>query len=424
MYASIPYCATLLREDSVAVKPELVTSIPAPSVRGEATAATSPTSIQPPSPSKQSFNISNLLLSSTLQLPNPPPASPRDGARLLSTREALSLQATTVNFRRFVSKSGPIFWLQDRIEEILMWKKGGKVTCTWMAIYSFLCFFPGLFLLVPHVVLVSVILATHEDRDVPEMSSSMKSASSPVQQPKEGTVDWYANLQAIQNLMGAVSDLYDSALPYVPILTWTTPYTSHLLTFLCVSLMFLAPIAIFLPLRPTLLFLGIAPLLITHPLSLRILPAMFNRSLPTLQSRAQALVDNDNLTKQHWFSDKHSIELWESERWSMNCGWSKLALRLGEYKPWTSGRDGWCDIISQSDDVKSLSMVLSPGYKFVETEDWRLDQEGKGFPLGVDDRGWSYTNDSWQHPYPAPLEEWKAQGMTRRRRWLRRIYRL
>ena len=40
-------------------------------------------------------------------------------------------------------------------------------------------------------------------------------------------------------------------------------------------------------------------------------------------------------------------------------------------------------------------------------------------PLG----GWVYTNDAWQRPAPTPLEEWKAGGgMTRRRRWVRRIY--
>jgi hypothetical protein len=37
--------------------------------------------------------------------------------------------------------------------------------------------------------------------------------------------------------------------------------------------------------------------------------------------------------------------------------------------------------------------------------------------------GWVYTNDAWLEPHPLPLAEWKAQGaMTRRRRWVRRIY--
>jgi len=63
----------------------------------------------------------------------------RGPGTLLTTRDPLSIPITTVNFRRFVSKVGPIFWLQDRIEEILMWKRGWKATTVWMAAYAFFC---------------------------------------------------------------------------------------------------------------------------------------------------------------------------------------------------------------------------------------------------------------------------------------------
>jgi hypothetical protein len=37
--------------------------------------------------------------------------------------------------------------------------------------------------------------------------------------------------------------------------------------------------------------------------------------------------------------------------------------------------------------------------------------------------GWVHTNDAWLEPHALPLAEWKAQGaITRRRRWVRRIY--
>jgi hypothetical protein len=57
----------------------------------------------------------------------------------MSTKDPLSLPTTTTNFRRFVGKCGPVFWFQDRVEEIFTWKKGWKVTTAWMAAYSFLC---------------------------------------------------------------------------------------------------------------------------------------------------------------------------------------------------------------------------------------------------------------------------------------------
>ena len=37
--------------------------------------------------------------------------------------------------------------------------------------------------------------------------------------------------------------------------------------------------------------------------------------------------------------------------------------------------------------------------------------------------GWIYTNDTWMDPRSAPAEEWITSGVTRRRRWTRRIYR-
>jgi hypothetical protein len=61
-------------------------------------------------------------------------------------------------------------------------------------------YFPRLVLVLPHVLLISVLLATY-----PNSSSlaTRSEAGAPVAPPKEGSVDWQANLQAIQNLMGA-----------------------------------------------------------------------------------------------------------------------------------------------------------------------------------------------------------------------------
>lgn len=164
-YATIPECATPLQGKKTHNKPKLVMSIPKPTIPGEATS--SPTTAQSSSPTRQTLGISNLLLSSTLHLPNSPPISLRDGVPMLSTREPLSLQATTVNFRRFVSRSGAIFWLQDRIEEVLMWRKGGKVTLTWMAIYAFFCSL----LILSHLVLAFTISSRLLSTDAPTTTS-------------------------------------------------------------------------------------------------------------------------------------------------------------------------------------------------------------------------------------------------------------
>lgn len=103
----------------------------------------SPTPTEPTTTTPAKVMLSNLptlLLASTAGITtsgNPP--GQRGSGTLLSTRDPLSIPITTVNFRRFVSKVGPIFWLQDRIEEILMWKRGWKATTVWMAAYAFFC---------------------------------------------------------------------------------------------------------------------------------------------------------------------------------------------------------------------------------------------------------------------------------------------
>ncbi|PFH47925.1 hypothetical protein AMATHDRAFT_6307 [Amanita thiersii Skay4041] len=136
---------------------------------------------------------------------------------LLSTKDPLSVPIMSANFRRFVSCVGPVFWLQDRIEEIVMWRKGWRVTGTWMATYAFFCIYPHLILCLPHIVLITVILASYpypsstKDSD-PSTATTILPDQPP---PTEGSVPWQANIQAIQNLMGAVSDLMDASKPYL-----------------------------------------------------------------------------------------------------------------------------------------------------------------------------------------------------------------
>ena len=142
-YVDIPPAATRLRSstptDDIRPAPRVLTSLPHPE-KSSSTPST-PTS-QIFSPTKSGFNIQQILLSNTFQIPANAPATPRANkgvSRLLSTRDPLSIPIMTVNFKRFVSKTGPVFWLQDRLEEIIMWRKGWEYTAVWMAAYAFLC---------------------------------------------------------------------------------------------------------------------------------------------------------------------------------------------------------------------------------------------------------------------------------------------
>ena len=61
--------------------------------------------------------------------------------QMMSTKDPLSVPIMFVNFRRFVSCVGLMFWLQDQFEEIVMWKEGWRVTCAWLSAYGFYCMF-------------------------------------------------------------------------------------------------------------------------------------------------------------------------------------------------------------------------------------------------------------------------------------------
>ena len=134
-YVDLPPCATYLtrREASVSQRPAAIALPRAQSFSGAQ-------QLTPASP-KAGFNMASMLMSVSMNIPAPP-AAPQQVAgqgALLSNRLQLSIPVTTVNFTRFVSRAGPIFWVQDRVEEIFMWRKGNAYTAAWISGYAFLC---------------------------------------------------------------------------------------------------------------------------------------------------------------------------------------------------------------------------------------------------------------------------------------------
>ncbi|KAI6030596.1 hypothetical protein F5J12DRAFT_801609 [Pisolithus orientalis] len=177
-----------LSKTSLSIIPQILLSTSVP------TAATSAATSAPSSTGLSLFTTS--------------PRSGQTSQKLLSARDPLSLPIMTNNFRRFVAKVGPVFWLQDRIEEIILWKRGWKRTAVWLAVYGFICYYPKFILLLPHVLLLGIMLAYYPAPGSPPIPLNIS----------EGTVDWQANIQAIQNLMGAFSDAHDAVLPLLPLL--------------------------------------------------------------------------------------------------------------------------------------------------------------------------------------------------------------
>jgi hypothetical protein len=297
---------------------------------------------------------------------------------LLSSRDPLSLPIISNNFKRFVAKVGPVFWLQDRIEEILFWKRGWRRTLTWMAVYAFLCslahgfhvylhltyrpigYFPRMILLIPHTILIAIILSSYPYSSSPDLISP---TSDPPPPPAEGTAVWQSNLQGIQNLMGFTADMVTSVQPYTYHLslspqhltpstsnisthaspTTRSPYTPHILTLLLVTFF---PLLILIhlpaiPIREVALVVGLIPFLITHPTTLAVAPSLFHYSqsqIPVLVKRyerllerlgpsmikwirmplrtsIERLIDNDRLPDEIWRAEQREVELFENERY-------------------------------------------------------------------------------------------------------------
>ncbi|KAJ7255426.1 integral peroxisomal membrane peroxin-domain-containing protein [Mycena haematopus] len=487
-YIEVPASASRLRQSQsdsthdIRRAPKIVTSLPHPKPPIIHRRTDSASSIVT-SPAKNAVNLIPQLLLSSLPS-NPPqqgPSNPRakqQSNTLLSSRDPLSVPILTVNFKRFIERVGPIFWLQDRIEEIVLWKRGGKVTSVWIAAYAFFCYFPRLLFLLPQIILISIILATHPE-------TTQKPPPAPEAPAETGTVDWQANIQAIQNLMGFVADAETTLQPYIPYITNRKSQTPHLLTLLVVSLLpmiILVSLPVF-PVRTVCLFLGIAPLLLTHPTICVLLPRVAtlafsyieaspliaklrskffrsgSASLPrSWRSLGVRLIDDANLTDECWPAEMREVELFENERFGGTDEaykeWSKANLRDGERTGWTRGRDGWSGVGGQGGVTSNLTFSLDPGWAFVTTEDWRADLEAQWAGARPDDEGlanvadegpcflgvlsflcvvlcadalppdgWVYTNDAWnaQRPPSASFSP-SVGGVTRRRRWVRRIW--
>ncbi|KAH7876231.1 integral peroxisomal membrane peroxin-domain-containing protein [Lentinula edodes] len=504
-YISIPSCASRLKihssselssadESDIRPAPKLRTNLPRP---------TSESSEGPTSPLKgfagsSALNLlPNLLLSSSLPStsvsdPTFPSDSKSNPGRkrfkklhqepivLLSNKDPLSIQITSVNFKRFIERVGPVFWLQDRLEEIVFWRRGSKVTGTWLAVYCFLCYIPRLVFLLPHVILIAIILAsvhyppykppppsvsfsdhtsaaTPTDATTDANYATPSTAGSSLPAPvAEDSVDWQANIQAIQNLMGLYADIHIAITPYLSHLSLSpndpqiskpkSPYTLPILTVLILSfpiLVFLVTSTIF-PARLVCFVCGAGPVLFLNPqlrqwtsdtislltylqsslpdsryspiIILPIPPIMrrlsfrlFGVSPPsqiTLDSysinllrkrvkmRFQRILDDNNLSNDVWISEMREVELWENER--LDPGITAISA--------------------------NLTFSLAPNWEFVPTEDWRADLVGdwirEGWVSDEDEDGWIYTNDVWL----VPADHAYSGAVTRRRRWVRRIW--
>lgn len=214
------------------------------------------------------------------------------------------------------------------------------------------------------------------------------------------------------------SDVDDAILPFLPHLTYQTPYTPLLLTTSIITLLFSIPLVYFIPLRLTVLVLGLFPFFFTHPFTQStLLPAVntiiISRFWQAAFSWLYRVLDDDRLEDKHWRAELRQVEVFENERWNPyskeasgstastisglggsgfiasppplgtydntstgggkhgRSGWGKSNLKSSERKAWTRGRDGWSGI-ADGGDVRSVFSGFLASLLYVAADSHRF----------------------------------------------------
>ncbi|KAG0089929.1 hypothetical protein BGZ93_009585 [Podila epicladia] len=184
----------------------------------------------------------------------------------------LTIQATTINFTRFVHKTTGLFWFQDRIEDIMTWKDPWNTTFV-LVLYCFVCIYPMLLFLLPQCIMATIMIYFFQQKSSRQQqkilnirptastttntTSSLNSPKIPAemeyiaaqekahhnrhhvyhdedyldepsssdseedQERRSLAVQYLSNLQHIQNMMGDISDAHDVLKPMFSHLDWS-----------------------------------------------------------------------------------------------------------------------------------------------------------------------------------------------------------
>jgi len=407
------------------------------------------------------------------------PSTSVDGAK-----QALSLRTTTLQFTRFVHKTGPVFVVQDAIESVFRWQDPIQtVFCG--AVWALICLYPQLVLLIPSMAISAILLVNHHKRfppskltpDDPYQRAETVRPPPSGQPPTEGSVDYFQNLQNIQELMGRVADMTDAGRQIVPYFNWSDPQLSTVLlqlssaAFIATSLVLLFG-AKYLDMRYVFLGVGELSLLATHPFSISFAQSLLASPVTKLQqvrmkALAEQIMQDDSLPDEYIFPNKKGerrslkeIVVYENERRGLDGSWSTDALRMEDPQAWQVLLDGKShggpsssstvpskkttasaettltsspistdtSAFSSTDSTNTNEAPLvrfetirpPSGYAWVTGEEWQIDRVGYSWslPAGVDAEGWSYADADGR---PMAAGSLVASAAARKRKWYRRI---
>ncbi|WFD34409.1 hypothetical protein MCUN1_001250 [Malassezia cuniculi] len=382
---------------------------------------------------RASANAQSLLFNSVLAIKGDVPRLPT-----VKRKAPLSVATTSINFRGFVQKSGPLFYFQDNVESTLMWDDW-PWTIMWMGIWAVLALHPRLFFSVPPAIVATILCRTYfkkhplstDDLDASPgdaLRSSLKEPLVPstgAEQPPiaakvahENELQYFYNLRDIQNMMRLIIDGYDDLSPLVPYLNWSSEERSLRILqaslVAAVAMYFIGPL---IPVRLVLLLAGEGALVAHHPWVKPMVAALKKQmaSSPNAARRelrkrrlnqlVADLIDQDKLPDWAWAAGWKDVELFENQRYVPSFGradrrWDAANLRSNERGAWSQRSDGWAPVEAGHVSVNDVPYALEPGWMWIDGDDWRIDWGARWSTVGGDSDGFVYTDDAWQRPAP------------------------
>lgn len=240
--------ASLLNKTPKSIKSPTSIASPSPSSSEAGSLDIYPNSKQPNAVSKRSKDSVTLGQQTGLRIPVEKDQSVLDAWVKSTARSSLELEqshkkskpplnmltTTPKNFTRFVCRTGGIADFQDATIDILMWVNPAK-TLFALILYSVICLYPSLLILVPQMMTVYAIVDNYYIKTKKDMKkgglmkknlvkdnnkSSDKSKKEP-SVPTPNNVQYFKNLQWIQNSMGMFTDMYDAALVGKKAIDWS-----------------------------------------------------------------------------------------------------------------------------------------------------------------------------------------------------------
>ncbi|CAI2169167.1 11485_t:CDS:2 [Funneliformis geosporum] len=264
----------------------------------KATQFAAPRAAKPISTTKSSFDtkvIQDLIVSSVMNISN------SSKSQSDSAHPPLNLNTTTNNFRKFVQKCGFIFELQNAVEDIIMWKNTPNTLLS-MVIFVYVCLYPQLLILLPLIGLLSILISYFQKRypDGPNMNENGKDGRkkgfrntkhTDPYLPPENSVDYLKNMQNIQNLMGMISDGYDTVVPLLKHVDWSNGYETLKITqIVVVVLSFLSLTVWIVPWRYIFIVVGLSVFIANT----QFMKALIREISPILMQREKVLAERWN----------------------------------------------------------------------------------------------------------------------------------